>query len=72
MTIQEKLGKVIVQLRKKEGISQETLALNAGIDRKYMSDIENGKRNISIDIIERLSKFFNTSISSLFLMVEEM
>ncbi len=72
MTIQEKLGKVIVQLRKKEGISQETLALNAGIDRKYMSDIENGKRNISIDIIERLSKFFNISISSLFLMVEEM
>ncbi len=66
MTIQEKLGKVIVQLRKKEGISQETLALNAGIDRKYMSDIENGKRNISIDIIERLSKFFNISISSLF------
>lgn len=72
MTIQEKLGKVIVQLRKEEGISQETLALNAGIDRKYMSDIENGKRNISIDIIERLSKFFNISISSLFLMVEEM
>lgn len=72
MTIQEKLGKVIVQLRKKEGISQETLALNAGIDRKYMSDIENGKRNISIDIIERLSKFFNISISSLFLMVDEM
>ena len=72
MTIQEKLGKVIVQLRKKEGISQETLALNAGIDRKYMSDIENGKRNISIEIIERLSKFFNISISSLFLMVEEM
>jgi len=53
-------------------MSQETLALSADIDRHYMSDIENGKRNISIDIIERLSKFFNISISSLFLMVEEM
>ncbi|MBP5364569.1 MAG: helix-turn-helix transcriptional regulator [Bacteroidales bacterium] len=70
MTLQEKLGKAIVQLRKQRGMAQEKFANDAEIDRRYMSDIENGKRNISIDVIERLANSFGISVSELFQMAE--
>lgn len=70
MTIQEKLGKAIVNLRKERGLSQEIFAYDAGIDRRYMSDIENGKRNISLDIIERISQKLGLKISELFAIAE--
>ena len=66
MTVQENFAKSIQRLRKRYGISQETLALKAKIDRRYMSNIENGKRNISIEIVDRLASYFNVSISELF------
>lgn len=71
MTIQEKLGKAIIKLRKERNISQEVFAFDSGIDRRYMSDIENGKRNISIDIIERISNNLGLKISELFKIAEE-
>ena len=70
MTLQEKLGKAIVQLRKQRGLAQEKFANDAEIDRRYMSDIENGKRNISIDVIERLAKCLEISVSELFSIAE--
>lgn len=70
MTLQEKLGKAIVQLRKQRGLAQEKFANDAEIDRRYMSDIENGKRNISIDVIERLAKCLEISVGELFSIAE--
>ncbi len=70
MTLQEKLGKAIVKLRKQRGLAQEQFANESEIDRRYMSDIENGKRNISIDVIERLAKSFGISVSELFQIAE--
>ena len=55
MDYQERIGKAIVRLRAARGVSQEKMALEAKIDRRYMSDIENGKRNISIDILSRIA-----------------
>lgn len=71
-TLQETLGKAIVQLRKERNMSQEAFAFDAGIDRRYMSDIENGKRNISLDILERVSQQFGLKLSELFAIVEGM
>lgn len=70
MTINEKLGKAIINLRSERNISQEHLAVEAGVSPRYMSDIENGKRNISIDILERLAKYFGITISALFVEAE--
>jgi transcriptional regulator with XRE-family HTH domain len=39
------------------------MALEAKIDRRYMSDIENGKRNISLDILCKISEFFDLPLS---------
>lgn len=66
MTVQENFGKIIKRLRKRYGISQEALALSAKIDRRYMSDIENGKRNISIEIVDRLANFFHVPLYEMF------
>ena len=70
MTLQEKLGKAIIQLRKQRGLAQEKFANDAEIDRRYMSDIENGKRNISIDVIERVANCLGLSVSELFSVAE--
>ena len=70
MTLQEKLGKAIILLRKQRGLAQEKFANDAEIDRRYMSDIENGKRNISIDVIERVAKCLGISVSELFSVAE--
>lgn len=71
MTIQEKVGKAIIKLRKERGLSQETFAYESGIDRRYMSDIENGKRNISLDILERIAAKLQLPISGLFIEAEK-
>lgn len=72
MALQINFGKAIQIIRKQHQLSQEQLALSAGIDRRYMSDIENGKRNISLDIIERLAGSLNVSISDLIRHAERM
>lgn len=65
MTLQEKIGAAIVQLRQAQGVSQEKLALEAEIGRRYMSDIENGKRNLSLDILVRIAQYFHMPLSQL-------
>ena len=38
------------------GMSQESMAAEAGLDRAFVGTLERGQRNISIDNIELLSK----------------
>ena len=71
MSLQEDLGKTIIRLRKEKGYSQEAFANEAGIDRRYMSDIENGKRNLSIDILDRVCNKLGIKISEFFIEVEK-
>jgi len=68
--IKQKLGIVIKKLRMDKSISQENLALQANIDRTYISDIEKGERNISVEILEKLANTLEISISDLFSLVE--
>jgi transcriptional regulator with XRE-family HTH domain len=71
MNYQVYIGKAIIKLRTAKGISQEKMALEAKIDRRYMSDIENGKRNISLDILCKIAQYFDLSISDFMAIVEE-
>lgn len=70
MTIERKLGRTIRRLRLIKGISQEDFALRAGINRSYMSSIENGKRQVSIEIIERVASALEIPLYELFRRVE--
>lgn len=71
MNYQVKIGKAIIKLRTSKGISQEKMALEAKIDRRYMSDIENGKRNISLDILCKVARYFDLPLSDFMARVEE-
>jgi transcriptional regulator with XRE-family HTH domain len=65
MDIKQKFGIKIKQLRSEKGWSQEKLALNAGLDRTYLPSIEKGKRNISLEVIEKLALVFEVDPSEL-------
>lgn len=66
MTIQEKLGQRIKQLRQKKGLSQEQFAYLCELDRTYMTSVENGKRNVSLQNIKKIANALGVSISELF------
>lgn len=71
MKLQRKFGLVLKELRQEKGLSQESLANQSDIDRTYISDIEKGERNISLNIIERLSVTLQISLSEFFKKIEK-
>ncbi|MDP3675578.1 MAG: helix-turn-helix transcriptional regulator [Novosphingobium sp.] len=56
MDIRQRLGRNVRRLREEQGWSQEDYADRAGIHRTYVSDIERGRRNPSVTVVERLAK----------------
>lgn len=65
MDIRERLGRNIRLLREARGWSQEDYADRAGIHRTYVSGIERGRRNPTIDIVERLAAPFAVPVGNL-------
>lgn len=66
MNLQELFGKRVRELRQNKGLSQEALAFKAGIDRTYMTSIENGKRNVSIQNIEKVITALEISVKEFY------
>lgn len=66
-TYLETLGKRVHTVRKSKKLSQQTLADTAGLDRAYISSIENGKQNITIGVIFRLADALELPINDLLL-----
>jgi transcriptional regulator with XRE-family HTH domain len=52
-------------MRKERGMSQETLADAAGIDRSHMGKIERGERNVTLLNVKRVAVALNVSIERL-------
>ena len=64
-------GRAIRQLRNDKQISQEEFADMCGMHRSYMSDVELGKRNISLENIEKIANALDMTISQLFKVAED-
>lgn len=64
--IKKRFGKAIRRRRRELDLSQEELAERAELHRTYVSDIERGDRNPSLENIEKLAKALNTKVSDLF------
>ena len=64
--LKENFGNKVKALREQKDYSIEYLANIANIDRTYISDIEKGKRNVSLLIIEKLAKALEVNIQELF------
>ncbi|MEP2735819.1 MAG: helix-turn-helix transcriptional regulator [Erythrobacter sp.] len=55
MEIRQRLGSNVKRLRLAMRLSQEEFAHRASVHRTYVSDIELGKRNPTIEIVEQLA-----------------
>ena len=65
-TLRQKFGDRVKALRREAGISQEDFADACGFARSYMSRIERGTSNLSLDGIERVAIGFHISVEELF------
>jgi transcriptional regulator with XRE-family HTH domain len=66
MDIKLKVGQRIKELRKQLELSQEALANEAEVDRTYVTDVENGRRNVSLEILEKLIAALKVSFTEFF------
>lgn len=58
-------GQRVKSLRLQKGLSQEQLAMQADLDRTYISGIERGIRNVSLVNLCKLAKSLNIKVSEL-------
>jgi len=56
MDVVQLLGENVRLHRKLRGMTQEELALEAGMERSYVSDLERGQRNPSVRALGRLAE----------------
>lgn len=59
-------GQHIEELRRRAGWSQEAFAHHVGIDRTYMSGIERGVRNPTLDVLYKLAEGLGVKVAELF------
>jgi transcriptional regulator with XRE-family HTH domain len=72
MDIRKKIGLRIKEYRTNLKLTQEALAFKAEVDKTYLNEVENGKRNVSVINLEKiilaldtnLTEFFNSTIFS--------
>ena len=62
----EILAKNLRRLRREQGVTQEVLAQRTELTQTYLSQVESGKRNISVDNISLLANALGVSIDALF------
>lgn len=68
--IKKNFGLAVKKYRKQLGLSQEKFSLSISMDRTYYASVESGKRNISLQNIEKIASGLNISLSQLFETVE--
>jgi transcriptional regulator with XRE-family HTH domain len=59
------LGEAIRNARRQQGISQERLALMAGVDRSYVGRVERGDNNVAVLTLMKLAHALNVSLKDL-------
>lgn len=69
--INKAFGRVVVRLRKARGQSQEDFAWSIDSDRKYMSDVELGKRNVSLNFVAKVAEGFGISVYNMIVLTEQ-
>lgn len=61
----------IQELRKKNKVTQEELAMAVGVTRQTIISLENGKYNASLQLAFKIARFFKMQIEDIFLFEEE-
>ena len=66
MDIRAKIGQRIKDLRKQLHLTQEALSFKAEVDKTYVNEVENGKRNVSVVNLEKIIHALEVSIKEFF------
>ena len=66
MEIKQKVGLRIKELRALKEMSQEEVANTAEMERSFMTHIESGRRNISIETLQRILTALDISYKDFF------
>ena len=64
-------GQVLRNARENAGLTQEKLSFEAGLDRRYISHLENDYKSPTLTVLFRLCEALNVAPSSLIRLVEE-
>jgi transcriptional regulator with XRE-family HTH domain len=65
--IETAFGKRVRYLRKLKNMTQEELAFRSHLNKNYICDIENGRRNVSLRAIEKVAKGLGVEMDVLFI-----
>ena len=65
MSSGKKLGENLRKLRLKKNMSQVDLANALNVDRAYISNVENGKQNLTLSTMEKVAKVLGVSVDQL-------
>ncbi|MFN6088814.1 MAG: helix-turn-helix domain-containing protein [Cyclobacteriaceae bacterium] len=66
MAIQQKIAVRIKAIRQEKGLTQEALAWSADVDRTFMNHVESGRKNISLNSLEKILSGLGISFKDFF------
>lgn len=72
MDVKALIGKRFQDARKEKGLTQDAVSEKVGISPKYLSSIERGQANPTLDLLLTLSETLKTPIWDLFDVAEEL
>lgn len=70
-SLEAKFGELLRELREKRGLTQEELGTDAELDRTYISLLERGLRQPTLQTLFNLAKALNVTPSSILKRLEE-
>jgi len=59
------VGEKIKQLRKDKGLQQKTVATDVGLDQSNYNKVENGRREPSVEVLQKLSVILEVTVDEL-------
>jgi transcriptional regulator with XRE-family HTH domain len=59
------IGSNVRKMRKAKRLSQEELAFRAEIDRSYLSEVENGHKNLSVTMLDQIAAALGVDLREL-------
>lgn len=65
-TLVGEFGELVRRLRKEQGYSQEEFSFRVGLHQTYVSSVERGERNVTIQTADRIAKALGTTLADLF------
>jgi len=70
MDLKQMIGARIKEIRNKKGITQEQLSERMEINPKYLSSIERGKENPTLNTLIKLSESLGVDLSEIFRFIQ--